>query len=252
MPSTSDKQKQIEIIIKLLRKSEDRGATPAESQAFAAKAYELMAKHNIVQAQVNLSYNQAPVYDFAKEQINVYQETVSCAKNKRDLLAVKLASILSRYFNCSFAYYTGENLINFYGARHRLPLLKYLFTRLYNEVTLYSDKEYRRLYNLHRKTGQTKLMRNWKHSFKAGFLVGLYKRLQEEQEKTRQHEVVPGVTYALVVQDELNALTQYLNDNYAFGPNSNIPLHVHNISGLRAGKLFAHSVSLNTPLPEPD
>lgn len=174
-----DKGKAIDRIQKLLKRTEENGATKSEAEAAAAEAARLLAKFNLSTAEVERAAGDMieSVIDFTN----------------RDRVAVHVAAVVQEFYFVN-AIFRGP-LIVLFGEAHNVEVARYVFQFLHREFSQLCADEVGRLVA----NGSVRLMQDIERQVEPychGLALGLAYRLHQERDR-----FTPGERNALVVID---------------------------------------------------
>lgn len=191
---------QLDKIRALLAKAEDPAATPAEAEAFFAKAAELMAKYGIEQAMLADS---DPDSDRPGDRVIVVEGTYA---NDRIYLLGYIADALNCH-GITRDKSRGRTEIHLFGYESDLDRVEMLFTSLLLQM-FNGMRQGRPTYG-------EKLI-TYRKSWIAGFILTVYKRLQEIEARARQEApaAASGRSAELVVADRKAVVMARFNAAY--------------------------------------
>jgi len=175
-----DKSKAIERIRKLLKRTEENGATKSEAEAAAAEAARLLAKFNLEAAEVERA-----ACDMVESVLDI---------NSRDRVAVHVSAVVQEFYFVR-AIVRGP-LIVLFGEAYNVEVARYVFQFLHREFSQLCADEVGRLIS----NGSVRLMQDVeKHvePFCHGLAWGLSYRLHGERDR-----FTLGERNALVVIDD--------------------------------------------------
>jgi hypothetical protein len=184
----------------LLAKAEDPAATPDEAQAFFAKAAELMAKYGIERAMLADS---DPNADRPGDRVIVVEGTYA---NDRIYLLGYIADALNCH-GISRDKSRGRTEVHLFGYESDLDRVEMLFTSLL--LQMFNGMRQGRP-----APGESTV--TYRKSWVAGFILTIYKRLQEIEARTRQETpaAASGRSAELVVADRKAVVMARFNDAY--------------------------------------
>jgi hypothetical protein len=110
---TMKRDKAIDLIKKMINRTEENGATPAEAEAAAAEIQRLMIKFNLSLSEVERSDNN-----------NSYEEQVVHDKN-REYCVMFVVDLISEFYFVDFVF--GRSDVIIFGEPHNVEIGKYLF-----------------------------------------------------------------------------------------------------------------------------
>lgn len=212
---------------KLLAKAE-RASTPAEAEAFTAKATDLMFRHQIDQA--TLAEGQE-----VPDTIGRWTVTVTgYAKQKATLL-----NIIGQAFDCKVIRLdsgSGSNTLEVFGWESDLETVKVLYASLELQSMMQAEAGAR---------SHWEHARSFKTSFLYGFAVEVGKRLTAQRKRTRE-DVVMSSSTALALVDRSKAVENQFSTAYPRLRRS-APSVTSSNSGLHAGRSAGQRADLGGP-----
>lgn len=154
---------------KLLAKAENDAATPAEAEAYTAKATQLMATYGIDQAMVaDRDPARDPVADRVVDLVAPY------AADKADLLAEVAGSLRCR---AVLRRRGGERSVHVFGHRSDLERVELLFTSLLLQATTWLGRT---------PVPAREHVAAFRRSWLAGFRIAVVRRLREAERAAEQ------------------------------------------------------------------
>ncbi|MEW4566104.1 DUF2786 domain-containing protein [Bremerella sp. JC770] len=174
-----DKGKAIDRIQKLLKRTEDNGATKSEAEAAAAEAAWLLAKFNLSIAEVERA---------ACDMVEGVTEFT-----RSDRVAVQVATIVQEFYFVRILY--RGPLIILFGEAHNVEVARYIFQFLHGEFSRLCADEFGRLQDIWGPLAAN-VLDNKLEPFCSGLVIGLGRRLWKERDL-----FAPGERNALVAID---------------------------------------------------
>lgn len=175
----------MERIAKIQRLAE-RGGTPEEAAAAAAKVQELLAKHSLTLAQVAMAEGE-PLSGYGHRKYSTGK-----AGWRRSLMAE-----LARGNMCRAYYISGGETTEVFGHRDNVQVVIDLYIWLAAEIDRMADVAWSR-------EGYG-TVRTWKNRYREGAVRTIAKRLTEER-KARETAVAQTSTALVVIEDKVNAV----------------------------------------------
>ena len=172
-------------IAKIQRLAE-RGGTPHEAAAAAAKVQELLAQHSLTLAQVAIAGGE-PLSGYGHR-----QHSTGHSMWRRSLM-----SVLARSNMCLALYLIGGETIDVFGHRDNVRVVIDLYIWLAAEIDRMAEVAWSR--------EGSGAVRAWKNRYREGAVQTIAERLTEEP-KARQATVAPTNTALVVIQDKVNAV----------------------------------------------
>ncbi|NUK41825.1 DUF2786 domain-containing protein [Streptomyces lunaelactis] len=191
---------QLDKIRAILAKAENPAATPEEAQAYFAKAAELMAKYGIEQAMLADS---DPDRDKPGDRVIVVEGTYA---NDRIYLLGYIADALNCH-GITRDKSGGRTEVHLFGYESDLDRVELLFTSLLLQM-FNGMRQGRPAY------GESTV--TYRKSWVAGFILTVYKRLQEIEARARQEApaAASGRSAELVVADRKTVVMARFNAAY--------------------------------------
>jgi len=174
-----DKSKAIDRIQKLLKRTEDNGATKSEAEAAAAEAARLLAKFNLSIAEVE------------RAACDMVEGVIEFTRDDR--VAVQVATIVQEFYLVRILY--RGPLIILFGEAHHVEVAHYIFQFLHGEFSRLCADEFSRLNDIWG-TLAANVVDDKLEPFCSGLVIGLGRRLWKERNK-----FAPGERNALVAID---------------------------------------------------
>lgn len=171
-----DKSKAIDRIQKLLRRTEENGATKSEAEAAAAEAARLLAKFNLSRDEVERAASGTI------ESITEFRNT--------DRVAVQVGTIVQEFYFVRVLF--RGPLISLFGEPHNVEAARYIFQFLHREFSQLCADEFSRLISVWGSLAEH-VVEEKLEPFCSGLVVGLGSRLERERK-----QFTPGERNALV------------------------------------------------------
>ena len=218
-------------IKKLLALTEDRGATPEEAAAAAAKAQSLLFEHNLSMASVDSHEIGAKVESIENIDVNM-DANARTITWKRSLLF-----IVAKCNFCKGVYKPGSTIMHVIGKPSNVEIVQYMAEHIGREIE--------RLAKLHSKTtlGSKAAFVN---SFCRGAVVTIQDRLKAQMV---QNEHASAACTALVVQSK-GALDLAVKSFYPVLVSARSSGRVSNYSGYEAGREAGKNIGLHKGVGE--
>lgn len=164
----------IEKVRKLLRLSTSSNAN--EAALAAARAAELMLKHDIAEASVSSLDDDAPAEPVTTFDLDGHED-----RGRRIAWRGVLAHGIARAFGCRI-YWSGPT-IKLIGRQSDLNTVLYFFRYLRRDIERLADEHWK----AERWPGRS-TVRTWKNSFRMGAAVEIARRLEAQRDKTLTEE----------------------------------------------------------------
>ena len=223
--SGNDRAAVMERITKLLALS--TSSNEHEAAAAAAKAQELMFRHNLSVAQL-----QAGQTGSRDDYVTRVVELGALNSWRRSLIHV-----LAEHNFCKAVAFVGTPRVAIVGEPHNIALVEQLYAYLLRELLRLADAGWLRAKRRARDTA-----RQWKHGFQHGAVAAIAERLAEQRQ---QDETESEASQALVVMKDAD-VTEALDRHY---PNATADRRRATVSatGWRAGQRAGEEIGLSAP-----
>jgi GNAT superfamily N-acetyltransferase len=192
-------EKIIDRIRKLLSLS--KSANEHEAAQAAARAAELMLKHEIEEAQLG---DEEVVEDVEEEQVDETGQRVPWKAHLQNGLALSMGCQM--YTHRRYAGAGVGKMVCVYmivGQPSKVATIKYMYQYLSAEVARLADVAYRQEHLECRRSGvEAPSARSWKNAFRLGAASTIFKRLMEQRKETHVKAAAAGQGTALVVVEK--------------------------------------------------
>jgi hypothetical protein len=203
----TDKDEQIRKIRALLavHRSAKEIGSEEESQAFAAKVQDLLARYKLSLSDVD--YEELKTAEPIIEKDVDFESAGLPIKKARVQWQEVLAYIVSNSYFCRSLIRTGSSRIYLVGKKDDVETAEQVFLYLARVASNLAEKEYVAYFHKMRKQGRVEAARGYRSSYLRGFCNRLFERFEEEKEKLQvewaaNQKALIRLTDALVIVDE--------------------------------------------------
>jgi len=130
-----EREKVLDVVIKLMTLATDPGATLGEMEAAKHKAAHLMAKYNIEASETLKTKSQTEI------KADIKEESSRAVTDQSDWPG-HLASHIASCFDCKVMYTWGRKGIIFFGMKDDVEISKYLFAKIQIIIAIRAEKAF--------------------------------------------------------------------------------------------------------------
>jgi hypothetical protein len=196
---TTESEKLLIRIKKLMRKADDPSVTPEEAETFAAKARQLLIEHKLSEESLrDVNIDRDPIKDYEKEKVKVAKRW-HVATWKMDLFYGVAKYNFCQAVKVSYSEDADFHLI---GKETDRQVALYIYDQLIATIEAMAKREA----DARVRTGELswylrgyKHPSKWMYSYSNGCVVGVLKKLKADQEAQKEEH---GAVYALMVRND--------------------------------------------------
>lgn len=232
-----------EIIVKKIQALFNKAASAKEinsleeANAFAAKAYELLLKHNLDLTDLAIASKNPDSFKGW-----VYSEEIKYTDNQcGQAWRLSLITVLAKFNLCSFTFNRKEQYFNVYGREENVDTVVWLYNYLGVNLTKIAFKAYKDL-------DQVTKQKYTRFRFLKDFLLGTALGLQNQFKKQQEEHVMSEKIDQLMIYNQ-KALDQYINEKFPEIPTGKAIKKEKVGSAYKEGVIVGENISLGAALP---
>jgi hypothetical protein len=233
-----------EIIVKKIQALFNKAASAKEinsleeANAFAAKAHELLLKHNLDLTDLAIASKNPDSFKGW-----VYSEEIKYTDNQSgQAWRLQLINVLAMFNLCSFTFNRKEQYFNVYGREENVDTVVWLYNYLGVNLSKIAFKKFKEL----DKVSKAKYTRfRFLKDFLLGAVLGLQSQFKKQQE---EHALVEKIT--ALIKSNIEVLDKYIDKKFPNIPEASVSKNSHKAgSAYVDGFIVGENISLGAALP---